>query len=226
MERALQNIDAIIDSEDSSLKPSSAATENNDKEQEIKTAQVHGSINLPTNENIIENIPLSTGSDLNVNQSIFNIDADNSTIRNNGIITETTKKEKEPTESMETVEMKQLKEMKEKELNEHRILSASVYKAAEVKYLARQRTQKLRAERIQFLQVRTASGRHNIIHGHNMSQWVETTDLCFKTDSKSVIFSDGSYYVHHWTVTFTDCVVVAVSTAEGLRNSLFVCRAV
>ena len=49
-----------------------------------------------------------------------------------------------------------------------------------------------------------SSGRHNMIHGHNMSQWVKTTDLCFKTDSKSVIFSDGSYYVrgsyyaYHW----------------------------
>ena len=34
---------------------------------------------------------------------------------------------------------------------------------------------------------------------HNMSQCVKTTtDLCFKTDSKSVIFSDGSYYVYDW----------------------------
>ena len=41
--------------------------------------------------------------------------------------------------------------------------------------------------------------RHNMIHGHNMSQWVKTTDLCFKTDFKSVISSDGSYYVYHWT---------------------------
>ena len=35
-----------------------------------------------------------------------------------------------------------------------------------------------------------------------MSQWVKTTDLSFKTDSKSVIISDGSYYVrgyvYHW----------------------------
>ena len=37
-----------------------------------------------------------------------------------------------------------------------------------------------------------------------MSQWVKTTDLCFKRDSKSVVFSDGSYYVrgsynvYHW----------------------------
>ena len=37
-----------------------------------------------------------------------------------------------------------------------------------------------------------SSGRHNMIHGHNMIQWVKTTDLCFKTDYKSVIFSDGS----------------------------------
>ena len=49
-----------------------------------------------------------------------------------------------------------------------------------------------------------SSGRHNMIHRHNMSQWVKTTDLCFKTDSKSVIFNDssylvrGSYYVYHW----------------------------
>ena len=40
--------------------------------------------------------------------------------------------------------------------------------------------------------VNNTSGRHN------MSQWVKTTDLCFKTDSKSVIFSDASYYVDHW----------------------------
>ena len=43
-----------------------------------------------------------------------------------------------------------------------------------------------------------SSGRHIMSHRHNMSQWVKTTDLCFKTDSKSVIFSDGSYYVDHW----------------------------
>ena len=43
-----------------------------------------------------------------------------------------------------------------------------------------------------------SSGRHYMIHGHNMSQWVKTTDLCFKTDSKSVIFSDGSYYDYLW----------------------------
>ena len=48
------------------------------------------------------------------------------------------------------------------------------------------------------------SGRHDMSHGHNMSQWVKTTDFCFKTDSKSVIISDGSYYVrgsyyvYHW----------------------------
>ena len=40
----------------------------------------------------------------------------------------------------------------------------------------------------------SSSGRHDMIHGHNMSQWVKTTDLCSKTDYKSVIFSDGSYY--------------------------------
>ena len=51
----------------------------------------------------------------------------------------------------------------------------------------------------------TSSGRHNMIHRHNMSRWVKTTDLCFKTDYESVIFSDGSYYVrgsyyvYHWT---------------------------
>ena len=49
-----------------------------------------------------------------------------------------------------------------------------------------------------------SSGRHDMIQGHNMSQWVKTTDLCFKTDYESVIFSDGSYhvrgsyYVYHW----------------------------
>ena len=43
-----------------------------------------------------------------------------------------------------------------------------------------------------------SSGRHNMI------QRVKTTDLYLKTDSKSVIFSDGSYYVrgscyvYHW----------------------------
>ena len=41
-----------------------------------------------------------------------------------------------------------------------------------------------------------SSGRHNI------SQWVKTTDLRFKTDSKSVIFSDGSYHVYHWILLF------------------------
>ena len=49
-----------------------------------------------------------------------------------------------------------------------------------------------------------SSGRHDMIQRHNMSQWVKTTDLCFKTDYESVIFSDGSYhvrgsyYVYHW----------------------------
>ena len=52
--------------------------------------------------------------------------------------------------------------------------------------------------------IRGTSGRHNMIHGHDMSQWVKATDLCFKMDSKSAIFSDGSYYVrgsyyvYHW----------------------------
>ena len=47
---------------------------------------------------------------------------------------------------------------------------------------------------------------HNTSARHNMSQWVKTTDLCFKTDSKSVIFSygsyyvRGSYYVYHWKI--------------------------
>ena len=41
-----------------------------------------------------------------------------------------------------------------------------------------------------------------------MSQWVKTTGVCFKTDSKSVIFSNGSYYVrgsyyvYHWILSF------------------------
>ena len=45
---------------------------------------------------------------------------------------------------------------------------------------------------------------------HYMSQWVKTTDLCFKTDSKSVIFSGGShyvrgsYYVYHWILRLTE----------------------
>ena len=34
-----------------------------------------------------------------------------------------------------------------------------------------------------------------MVHGHNVGQWVKTMDLRFKTDSESVIFSDGSYYV-------------------------------
>lgn len=49
---------------------------------------------------------------------------------------------------------------------------------------------------------RNTSGRHN------MSQWVKITDLRFKTHSKSVIFSDGSYhvrgsyYVYHWNTNW------------------------
>ena len=35
-------------------------------------------------------------------------------------------------------------------------------------------------------------------HGHNVGQWVKTTDLRFKTDSESVIFTDGPCYVYHW----------------------------
>ena len=43
-----------------------------------------------------------------------------------------------------------------------------------------------------------------MVHGHNVGQWVKTTDLRFKTDSESVIFTDGPCYVHgpcyvyHW----------------------------
>ena len=51
-----------------------------------------------------------------------------------------------------------------------------------------------------------------MIHGHNMSQWVKTTDLCFKTDSKSVIFSDGSYYVDHWYCTSARSRLYSTST--------------
>ena len=59
--------------------------------------------------------------------------------------------------------------------------------------------------RLRALARSSSSGTHNMIHGHNMSQLVKTTDLCFKMDSKSVIFSDGSYYVrgsyyvYHWS---------------------------
>ena len=40
------------------------------------------------------------------------------------------------------------------------------------------------------------TGRNKIIHGHYMSQWYKTTDLCSNTDSNTVIFTDSSYYVH------------------------------
>ena len=43
---------------------------------------------------------------------------------------------------------------------------------------------------------------------HNMSQWVKTTDLCFKTDSKSVIFREAHIMSVDHTMTTTDIIIV------------------
>ena len=71
-----------------------------------------------------------------------------------------------------------------------------------------------------------------MVHGHNMVQWVKTTDLHFKTDSESVIFTDGPCYVHgHNIVTLrplrlTSSVVASLLSIlslspVSLRPSLF-----